>query len=340
MIWIVFPIVLGIGLVGLWVFSVLTVRKTERRFGLHGKLVRSHGISIHYVDVGPTEAEEEGLAPIVLIHGASGNLRDFEASILPELARKHRVIAFDRPGHGWSERPGVHDIDEPARQAIVLHDALCALGVEHPVILGHSWGGAVATAYGLQFGEEMSGLVIMSGATHPWKGSTAWYHRVLAKRVLGPLFLWLIVIPFGRFLADAGVASNFAPDPAPAGYAEAIGLSLLFRPKHFRHNSTDTRKLRSHLADQSQRYDEIALPTIIITGTRDQTVLAKLHSYALHEQITGSELVKLQGVGHMPHHVRPDVVIDAVTRLAAGGAPKPGVHVYPPETDAQRDALS
>ncbi len=337
MVWIILPLV---GLAGLLVFAMASVKRTERQFGRHGALVRSHGVSLHYVDVGPTQADAKNCAPIVLVHGASGNLRDLETSILPELARKHRVIAFDRPGHGWSGRPDVHGMDDPALQARVLHEALGALKVERPVILGHSWGGAVAVAYGLQFGDEMAGLVVLSGATHPWKGATAWYHRVLARPVLGLMFLWLVVIPFGRVLARGGVASNFSPDPAPEGYGETIGLSLLFRPGHFRHNSVDTRGLRGHLARQSQRYGEISLPTIIITGTRDQTVLAKLHSYALHEQISGSELVKLQGVGHMPHHVRPDVVIEAVTRLAAGGSPKPGTHVHPPQTEAQRAALA
>lgn len=321
------------------IYIVLLIRQAEKQFPRQGSLVQSHGVDLHYVDIGPLDPDDVERAPIVLVHGASGNLRDFEASLIPLLADKHRVIAFDRPGHGWSERPDLPDIHDPARQAAVIHEAVKNLGVERPVLLGHSWGGAVASAYALSFGEDLSGLLVLAGATHPWKGEVAWYHRLLAKPVLGTLFLWGIVIPLGRVMAAAGVRSTFAPDPAPDGYEKAIGLSLLFRPGNFRHNSTDTSGLRGHLARQSARYHEIAVPTVIITGNRDQTVLAKLHSYALHEQISGSELIKLEGVGHMPHHVRPDVVVDALTRLAAGEPVRAGLHVYEAQTEAQKAAL-
>jgi len=327
-------------LAGLFCFAFLSVKATERRYARQGKFVSVHGVRLHYVEAGPVEGAGEAPAPIVLIHGASGNLRDFEASILPSLARRHRVLAFDRPGHGWSERPNGSDMSDPSRQATLIHEALKELEIERPVMLGHSWGGAVASAYALAFPDALSGLVVLAGATHPWKGPSAWYHRVLATPFLGTLFLWFVVIPFGRFLAPAGVSSNFAPDAAPEGYADSIGLHLLFRPKHFRNNSTDSRGLRSHLGRQSTRYAEIAVPTIIITGNRDQTLLAKLHSYALHDQIPGSELIKLEGVGHMPHHVRPDVVLEAIERLATEGTPRPGLHVHEPQTAAQKAAVA
>ena len=327
-------------LAGLFCFAFFSVKAIERRYARQGEFVSSHGVQLHYVEAGPLESEGEVAAPIVLIHGASGNLRDFEASILPSLAKHHRVLAFDRPGHGWSERPDGFDVSDPSSQAALIHEALKELDVKRPVMLGHSWGGAVASAYALAFPNALSGLVVLAGATHPWKGPSAWYHRVLATPFLGTLFLWLVVIPFGRFLAPAGVMSNFAPDAAPESYAESIGLHLLFRPKHFRNNSTDSRGLRSHLEQQSTRYAEIAVPTIIITGNRDQTLLAKLHSYALHDQMPGSELIKLEGVGHMPHHVRPDVVLEALERLASGGIPKPGLHVHKPQTAAQKAAVA
>jgi len=326
-------------LVSFCLYVVFLIRQTEKQFPRQGKLVRSHDADLHYVDVGPLDPDGIDRAPIVLVHGASGNLRDFEASLIPLLADKHRVLAFDRPGHGWSERPDGPDMHDPARQAAVIHEALENLGVTRPVLLGHSWGGAVASAYALSFGADLSGLLVLAGATHPWKGQVAWYHRLLAKPVLGTVFLWGVVVPLGRVMAAAGVKSTFAPDPAPTGYEEAIGLSLLFRPDHFRHNSTDTSRLRDHLAGQSARYHEIAVPTVIITGNRDQTVLAKLHSYALHEQITGSELIKLEGVGHMPHHVRPDIVVDALARLAAGEPVRAGLHVHEAQTAAQKAAL-
>jgi pimeloyl-ACP methyl ester carboxylesterase len=329
-----------VAVLGVLGFAWLNIWRAEKQYGRHGAVVSLGDVELHYVDVGPIDAPGETQAPIVLIHGASGNLRDFEASILPTLAKDHRVLAFDRPGHGWSGRPNASDAHDPAHQAALIHDGLQKLGVERPVVLGHSWGGAVATAYALQFAADMSGLLVLAGATHPWKGPVSWYHRILAMPIIGSIFLWMVVLPFGRLLASAGVQSTFIPDSAPDGYEKALGLSLLFRPGHFRNNSIDTSNLRTHLARQSQRYDQIAVPTIIVTGNRDQTVMAKLHSYALHEQISGSELIKLQGVGHMPHHVRPDIVVDALVRLAAGQGTDAGTHVHPPQSAAQKAAVS
>ena len=292
-----------------------------------GRFVKVAGVDIHYLEHAPDEPEG---APIVLVHGASGNLGDMAESLMPLLRKRHRVIAFDRPGHGWSKRPGHPDITDPARQAEVLHEAIKALGLKKPVLLGHSWGGAVATAYALAYPEELSGLVVMSGATHVWEGETAWYHRLVAMPIIGTIFLYLLMVPGGQALSGPGVTGNFAPNKAPENYARRIGLPLLFRPSNFRNNSADSSNLRSWLKAQSKRYREIKVPTIIITGNRDQTVLAKLHSYALHDEIAGSEMIKLVNVGHMPHYVRPDLVVDALSRLARGERPLAGTHIVEP----------
>jgi pimeloyl-ACP methyl ester carboxylesterase len=319
-------ILLGL-MLALGLYTALYSGSVARRFPPRGRFVEVEGVRLHYVEAGP--AAPEG-APVVLIHGASGNAGDMAVSLMPALAKTHRAIAFDRPGHGWSERPKAGDASDPAAQARLLHLAAKKIGLEKPVVLGHSWGGAVATAWALDFPDELGGLLVLAGATHVWEGETAWYHRLVTTPVIGAIFLRTLTIPFGRLLAGAGVKGVFAPDPAPAGYAEAIGLELLFRPGHFRSNSTDSSNLRGHLIRQSRRYREIRVPTVIITGNRDQVVWAKLHSYALHGEVEGSELIKLVGVGHMPHYVRPDVVLDALERLARGERPRAGTHVIEP----------
>lgn len=324
--WIVGPFATLIGL--LLIYSGFFFILTELRNRPRGGFVKAAGVDIHYVTMTPPMPTG---APIVLIHGASGNLGDMVESLMPSLYQRHRVYAFDRPGHGWSGRPDLPDITNPAVQAAVLHEAIEALGIERPVLLGHSWGGAVATAYALAYPDALSGLVVMSGATHVWEGKTAWYHKLVAMPVIGTIFLYLFMVPGGHILMRPGVAGNFAPNFPPPDYARRIGLPLLFRPRNFRANSADSAGLRSWLVTQSKRYHEIRVPTIIITGNRDKTVWAKLHSYALHEQIAGSELIKLVGIGHMPHYIRPDLVIDALSRLARGERPRAGTHVFEPE---------
>lgn len=279
------------------------------------------GARLHYVEKG---AAKPGIAPVILIHGASGNLRDMELALMDALSHETRVLAFDRPGHGWSERTAHPGIADPALQAAAIRNALGRLGVERPVMLGHSWGASVAAAHALHWPDELAGLLPLSGALYPWPGGVAWYHSVVRMPVIGWFFTRLVVAPAGRLLLDKGIAANFYPDVPPAHYAEAAALPLLFRPAEFRANSEDTAQLKGYLARQSARYGEIAVPTIVITGNADHTVSPKLHSYAFHNAVAGSELIKLKGTGHMPHHARRDVVVDALLRLARGERPRAG----------------
>lgn len=305
---------------GLYAYTLWFAAQTESRFPPLGDFVEVEGTRLHYVDKG------EGV-PVVLVHGASGNMRDFANSILDDLARDHRVIAFDRPGHGWSARGPLEDVHDPAVQARLINSALKKLGVGPHVLLGHSWGGAVAMAYALNHADDLKGLVPLAGATYPWTGGVAWYHGVVRTPLVGDFFLRTLMVPAGQQLKEPGVTGNFYPDGAPDGFSEDIGLDLLFRPGNFRNNSVDVSNLKSALSRQSQRYGEVEVPTIIIHGGGDRSVGFTIHSEPLHAAIEGSELIRLRGTGHMPHYARPDVVLDAVARLARGDAPQAGLRV-------------
>lgn len=314
-------LVLTLVLIGLALHSYRYRQQVEKAYPPIGQFVTVEGGRIHYVMRGEARP---GVAPVVLVHGASGNLRDMMQTLVPELAMQTQVIAFDRPGHGWSERTTLADIQNPAVQARVIHDALKRLGVEKPVLLGHSWGGAVASAYALAYPQDLTGLLVMSGATHSWPGGVAWYHGVVQTPVLGWLFLHTLVVPVGQRMLEPGAGGNFKPNTPPENFTDKIALGLLLRADEFAANSADSSHLKDYLAMQSKRYGEIGVPTIIVTGNADYTVSPKLHSYALHQEIAGSELIKLRGVGHMPHYANTPVVVDALMRLARGETPRAG----------------
>lgn len=309
----------------LFLYSAWTAWRSAALFPPSGEFIdldgEFEGTRLHFVSQGEAR---DGISPVILIHGASGNLRDMEESLVPELAKHTRVVAFDRPGHGWSGRGRHPDISNPAVQARAIRAAAAKLGIVRPVVLGHSWGASVAAAWAVEAPEEMAGAVPLSGALYPWPGGIAWYHGVVRRPVLGALFIRTLTVPGGALLSKAGVAGNFYPNAAPEAYASRIGLPLLFRPLHFRANSEDTSNLKSHLARQSAHYPAIAVPVIVVTGNADYTVSPKLHSYAFHNAVKGSELVKIKGTGHMPHHARRDIVVDAVLRLARGERPRAG----------------
>ena len=125
-----------------------------------GEFLYVNGVRLHYVERGSG-------APLVLLHGNGSMIQDFESSGLITLAAKnHRVIVFDRPGFGHSDRPR-NVVWTPAAQAELINSALHQLGVTHAIVLGHSWGTSVAVALALRYPNLVQGLVLASGYYYP-----------------------------------------------------------------------------------------------------------------------------------------------------------------------------
>jgi pimeloyl-ACP methyl ester carboxylesterase len=259
---------------------------------------------------------EQGAGPsVVLVHGASGNLRDMTLSLAERLAAQHRVLAFDRPGYGYSERP-TGPWPDPTVQASCLRDALARLGVERPVLVGHSWAGALVLAYALAWPREVRGVVAISPASHPWPGGVVAYRVAAQLPLLGSLLARTLAWPLGQRMADAALRSTFHPDLPPEGYRQACGIDLLFRPHQFRADAQDVGRLSAFLVEQSARYAELATPLTILTGTRDGIVSPRRHAHALHAQVPGSRLVVVDGAGHALHHAHAATVAAEIAALA------------------------
>src|SRR6202041_1144244 len=125
-----------------------------------GRFLDLNGVRIHYVERGSG-------APLVLLHGNGSMIQDFQSSGLIDLAaRDYRVIVFDRPGFGHSDRPR-NVVWTPAAQAELINSALHRLGVSHAIVLGHSWGASVAVALALKYPKLVRGLVLASGYYYP-----------------------------------------------------------------------------------------------------------------------------------------------------------------------------
>lgn len=180
--------------------------RLEQQWPPLGEVVEIDGLGVHYTDSGPADAG----AAIVLIHGASTSLRDFHVSLVGPLSAAHRVIAVDRPGHGFSGRPA-GDWPDPAEQAALMHALLLRLGVTEPVLVGHSWAGSLVLAYLLDRPGTGRGGVLLAGGSHPWEGGVAWYNAVAGVPLLGELFAWTMPMTLGRLRVGAGVRSVFAP---------------------------------------------------------------------------------------------------------------------------------
>lgn len=282
----------------------------EARNPPRGRFVSAEGLRLHYVESGPS-----GGAPVVLLHGATGNLNDMTFDLAPRLAAAgRRVFAFDRPGLGWSDRPPASaEPWRPATQARVLLAAARALGIGSATIVGHSWGAAVALAWALQAPQEVDGVVVLGGAMMPWDDGrddllTPLYASRLAA-VLGSVFLRRVTLADGGASAAARI---FRPQPVPEGYLDNLQGELLLRPASLQANTEDIQKLDRALAAQAPAYARLAPPLRILHGEDDPITGPVIHSEGLHAVAPRSRLSMLPGVGHMPHHAAPDTVTAAI----------------------------
>lgn len=287
--------------------SVESTRRAEAAYPPVGAFVEAGGLRVHYVEAG------EGPA-VILIHGANGNLRDFTFSMVDELKDRYRVIVFDRPGHGYSDR-AEPDGDVPATQARALAAAADALGVERAVIVGHSFGGAVAAAWALERPDQAAALVSLAGAVFPWNGDGGFLYS-LAGSFMGPVVGAAARAYVSGSRLDRLIADVFAPNSVTPGYAEHIGVELALRPDTFRYNAADINELNDNLIPQAERYGELAMPVEIVHGESDATVGLDVHSIPFQAAAPEARLTVLPGVGHMPHHVSEGIVVAAIDRAA------------------------
>src|SRR5438105_2319627 len=182
--------------------TILGVARLEAAHPPSGEFVDVQGVRLHVVVLGVPRNSAEAEPAVVLVHGASGNLEDMRLALGERLASAHRVILIDRPGHGWSSRPQSDDYASPAQQAELVAVALEQLGVKRAILIGHSWGGAFATAFALGFPERTVGLVLLSAVTHPWPANPGWYNKIAVLPILGPLVVPTHVSPLGSPLIE------------------------------------------------------------------------------------------------------------------------------------------
>jgi len=291
--------------------------EAEARFGPVGHLVRVGDTDVHVL--------VEGTGPdLVLIHGASGNLRDWTFAVMDELKTRYRVFAFDRPGLGWTERlPPYRDnagprAESPREQARLLQAAGAELGLRNPIVLGHSYGGAVALAWGLEFPQETAAIVALSAVSNPWPGTLSPLYRVNSSRFGGRVVVPLITAFAPESRVDDLVDDIFAPNEVPPGYAQHIGAPLSLRRTSLRANAQQIWTLRPHIVEMSAQYTTtLTMPVEILHGAADEIVPAHVHADVLATQLPDARYTRLEGLGHMPQHVIPDTVIDVIDSAAA-----------------------
>src|SRR5476651_1568423 len=195
----------------------------QRIYPAQGKAIDVAGASLNVVDIGPRDAAGP---PIVMIHGASSNLQTMRQPLGDMLAKNHRVILIDRPGHGWSTRVSEAD-STPAIQGRMIDEALEKIGVGQAILVVHSWAGALGARMALDYPKRVAGLVMLAPVTYPWPGGVGIYNDIVTTPVIGPLLAYTITLPLGTFLTGPGARSVFLPQIMPKDFVSDTATPLL-----------------------------------------------------------------------------------------------------------------
>ncbi len=299
--------VVGAGLIA--ILNGAVARRTERRNPATGKFLTVDGVRLHYL--------EQGSGPVVvLLHGNQVMAEDYRVSGLLDLvARNHRVIAFDRPGFGYSERPRTR-VWTPQAQADLIAAALRQLGIERPTVVGHSLGGLVALTFALDHPDQTGGLVLLSGYYYPSLRPDVLLASFSAIPVFGDILRYTLAPMFGWLTSPLMLKGLFSPSPVPAQYASDLPLSMTLRPSQIRATSADAAMMVPAAAKLQGRHRELTMPVAIMAGRGDKIVWVNHQPERLHAELPGSILDIFESAGHMIHHADPHRVAAVIEQIA------------------------
>lgn len=264
------------------------------------RFVEAASVSTHVETWGPPSGE-----PLLLIHGASSHIGTWEPTIVPMLKDEFLLAAYDRPGMGFTkERPA--GSDTLAKQAAVAAGVIEQLGLNKPVVVAHSWGGAVALRLALDRPELVGGLVLIAPVAYGWPGGVDWHFHWSSNALVGGLFNHVIVQPFAGAAVKQGMEGAFRPNTPPIGWLEGARVAMAAEPGQLRANAEDMLAAKREVTAQQARYPEIRMPVAILAGDSDGVVSSTIHALHLAQALPNARIEVLRGVGHLPHEASPE----------------------------------
>ena len=287
-------------------------RRTERRHPPGGHFIEVDGVRLHYTDRGTGR-------PVVLIHGNVVSGDDYDTSGVTDLLLPtHRVIVFDRPGFGHSSRPRSRTwtADE---QAALLHKALGRIGVERPVVAGHSWGALVALAFAERHPADTAGLVLISGYYFPTLRPDVWLAAPGAVPVLGDILRYTLSPLLGWLAMPLLKQALFSPASVAPRFEREFSPAMSLRPSQIRATAADAALMIPGARALRAGYGDLTMPVTIIAGAGDK-VVRKRSAERLHGEIPGSTLEIVPGAGHMVHHLATRQVARTIEAVSGAQA--------------------
>jgi len=274
----------------------------------NSRFAEINGLSVHYKEKG------QGEPVFILLHGFGASEFSWQEVVEP-LSKHGRVIVYDRPAFGLTERPMPGEWSETnpysTQGNIELLDGLMdELGVEKAILIGNSAGGEVAIAYALEHPDKVQGLVLVDPAVGSERGVRipSWILPLLKTpqlRTLGPLLVRSIAGDVGnKTIRLAWHDPSLIDQQVYDGYRKPLMA-----------NNWDKALYEFAIAENPVNYDDrlhdLSFPVLVVTGDNDRIVPTE-SSMQLAKEIPGAKLVVFKGCGHVPQEECPDQFMDAL----------------------------
>ena len=292
---------------GLAVFSLYIAHRVEKALPPQGRFIDIGADRIHYVEYGNGP-------PIVFVHGLNGQLRNFAYLRMDQLAQTHRVILMDRPGSGHSTR-GAGSSASISAQARTVALFIDAMGLDKPVLVGHSLGGAIALAVGLNHPDSVSRLALIAPLTHLVDPGNAFGGLLIRSSLVRRIVSVTVATPFAIKGSRAILDIVFGPDPVPGDFATKGGGLLGLRPRSFYAASSDMMAVPGELPAMENRYASLRLPVDVLYGREDRILDWRSHGEALKRKLDSTNLRLVDG-GHMLPVTAPSVTMEWLRAIA------------------------
>lgn len=309
------PLAIGAAVVGALGTSALwndhAAHEAEHRHPPRGRFLRVRDVRLHVLDSDPWVRHP---APVVLLHGNGACVEDWQASgLYDRLRAERRVIAFDRPGFGHSNRPG-HTRWTPEAQADLIVQTFDGLGIDRAIVVGHSWGAMVAAALAIRHPGRVAKAVLASGYYFPTARQEVMLFSSMAMPLIGNVMRQTVSPLLARMTAPRVIKTIFAPRPVDPRFTAGFPLELCFRPSQLRALAEDTDMMVPAARRLARDYAGIAVPVEIVTGDADRICDPARQSLALAKVVPDQRLTVVEGGGHMVHYDATETFAEVITR--------------------------
>lgn len=253
----------------------------------------------------------------MLIHGSLVTADDMVIALSERLSKCYDVLAFDRPGHGGSDQNPTNQ-GSPYAQAAMLEAGWTRLGVDRPILVGHSFGGAVALSEAISAPEAIAGVIAVAPICFP---EARLEHMLLGPRA-APAIGGMIAHMYGPMIDVAALPllrnAMFFPQIMPSAYSERFPFAWASGSEMMISDAKDSIGMLRALPESAASYARCRVMTHVLGGTHDMVVSNAQHGFAAAALMPNATFEWAAGCGHMIHHFRIDLIMERLASMIDG----------------------